>query len=89
MKEFLIKLITSGSGVSSKRAVGVICYILITVSILVLLFVKPEFSGLSDIVNTLIITTASLLGMTTIEKFSSSLLGKKDESEKEDNMNAE
>ena len=85
MKDFLNKLITAGSGVSSKRLVGVICYILITVSILVLLFVKPEFSGLSDIVNTLIITTASLLGMTTIEKFSSSLLGKKNDDNKKDN----
>lgn len=66
-KEFLLKLITSRSGVSSKRFVGAICYIMITVAVIVLSFVNPNFSGLSEIIITLIITTASLLGMTTIE----------------------
>ena len=47
--------------------------------IVVISFINPEFIGLSDIITTLIITTASLLGMTTIEnlKFSK----KKDEGE--------
>ena len=67
IKEFLLKLITSRSGVSSKRFVGAICYIMITVAVIVLSFVNPGFSGLSEIIITLIITTASLLGMTTIE----------------------
>lgn len=71
MKEFLKKMVTSGSGISSKRVIGAICYILITISILILVFLKPDLSGLTEIVSTLIITTASLLGMTTIEKFSS------------------
>lgn len=66
-KEFLLRLITSRSGVSSKRFVGAICYIMITVAVIVLSFVNPSFSGLNEIIITLIITTASLLGMTTIE----------------------
>ena len=71
MKDFLMKMVTSGSGISSKRVIGAVCYVIITISIMILAFIKPEFSGLSDIISTLIITTASLLGMTTIEKFSS------------------
>ena len=71
MKEFLKKMVTSGSGISSKRVIGAICYILITISILILVFLKPDLTGLTEIVSTLIITTASLLGMTTVEKFSS------------------
>ena len=67
IKEFLLKLITSRSGISSKRFVGAVCYIMITLAIIVLSFVNPSFSGLSEIIITLIITTASLLGMTTIE----------------------
>ena len=50
---------------------------------MVLAFIKPDFSGLSEMVSTLIITTASLLGMTTIEKFSSYF--NKDNKEAEDN----
>lgn len=83
MKEFLKKMVTSGSGISSKRVIGAVCYIIITISIMVLAFIKPDFSGLSEIVSTLIITTASLLGMTTIEKFSSYF--NKDNKEAEDN----
>ena len=84
MKEFLKKMVTSGSGISSKRVIGAICYILITISILVLVFLKPDLSGLTEIVSTLIITTASLLGMTTIEKFSSKFNNStKDDIEKE------
>lgn len=71
MKDFLMKMVTSGSGISSKRVIGAVCYVIITISIMILAFIKPDFSGLSDIISTLIITTASLLGMTTIEKFSS------------------
>jgi hypothetical protein len=71
MKDFLLKVVTSGSGVSSKRVLGALCYLIITISLIVLAFINPEFSGLSDMISTLIITTASLLGMTTIEKFTS------------------
>jgi hypothetical protein len=72
MKEFFKKMVTSGSGVSSKRVIGAVCYLIITLSIMILTFVNPGFTGISDIVSTLIITTASLLGMTTIEKFTTS-----------------
>lgn len=69
IKEFLYKVVTSGSGVSSKRVIGGICYLLLTVSMIVLSFVNPKFPGISDILITLIITTASLFGITTVEKF--------------------
>ena len=67
IKEFLFKMVTSGSGVSSKRVIGGFCYILLTISMIVLSFVNPDFSGINEILMTLIITTASLLGITTFE----------------------
>ena len=68
MKEFLLSLLKSGSGISSKRFIGALCYILITLGIIILSFINPDFEGLSGIITTLIITTASLLGLTTVEK---------------------
>lgn len=82
MKDLLYKMITSGSGVSSKRLVGAVCYLMLTISLVVLLFVNPDFSGLENIFITMIITTASLLGITTIENISK--IGKKNP---EDNKN--
>ena len=67
IKELLLKMVTSGSGISSKRIVGAICYIILTVSVVILSFINPEFNGLENIYITMIITTASLLGMTTLE----------------------
>lgn len=67
MKQFLLKVISSGSGISSKRTVGAITYIILTLSIIVLAFINPNFTGLCDILITLIITSASLLGITTFE----------------------
>lgn len=84
MKDFLIRMVTAGSGISSKRVVGSICYIILTLSIILLIFIKPDFAELSEIVNTLIITTASLLGMTTMEKLSSTILGKNNNVRKDD-----
>ena len=75
MKDLFYKMITSGSGVSSKRLVGAVCYLILTISLVVLLFVNPDFSGLENIFITMIITTASLLGITTIENISK--IGKK------------
>ena len=75
MKDLLYKMITSGSGVSSKRLVGAVCYLILTISLVVLLFINPDFSGLENIFITMIITTASLLGITTIENISK--IGKK------------
>ena len=82
MKDLFYKMITSGSGVSSKRLVGAVCYLILTISLVVLLFVNPDFSGLENIFITMIITTASLLGITTIENISK--IGKKNP---EDNKN--
>lgn len=67
IKELLLKMVTSGSGISSKRIVGAICYIILTISIVILSFINPNFNGLENILITMIITTASLLGMTTLE----------------------
>lgn len=67
IKELLLKMVTSGSGISSKRIVGAICYIILTISIVILSFINPDFNGLENILITMIITTASLLGMTTLE----------------------
>lgn len=81
MKEFLLNLVKSGSGVSSKRFIGAICYILITLGILLLSFINPNFNGLSEIITTLIITTASLLGLTTVEN----ITNKNKDNKKENN----
>ena len=62
IKDFLTKMITPGSGISSKRIIGAVCYMIITITIVVISFINPEFTGLSDIITTLIITTASFLG---------------------------
>ena len=43
MKQFLLKVISSGSGISSKRTVGAITYIILTLSIIVLAFINPNF----------------------------------------------
>lgn len=75
MKDLFYKMITSGSGVSSKRLIGAVCYLILTISLVILLFVNPDFSGLENIFITMIITTASLLGITTIENISK--IGKK------------
>lgn len=76
MKDLLYKMITSGSGVSSKRLIGAVCYLILTISLVVLLFIRQSrFSGLENIFITMIITTASLLGITTIENISK--IGKK------------
>lgn len=68
MKKLIMDMITTHVGsISSKIVVGALCYILITVALLVLMFVNPSFPGLSEILSVLIITSASLLGLTTIE----------------------
>lgn len=78
MKDFLLKVFTAGSGISSKRVIGAVCYFMLTISIIVLSFIKPDFPDISSIINTLIITAASLLGITTVEKFGSLLKREKD-----------
>lgn len=64
----LQEMITTHAGsISSKIIIGAITYLVLTLSLVVLMFVNPGFPGLSDLVSILIITSASLLGLTTVE----------------------
>lgn len=74
-------MITTNIGsISSKIVIGALTYVLITLALLVLMFVNPAFPGLSDLVTILIITSASLLGLTTIENIKQ--VPKKDKTKK-------
>ena len=62
------EMITTNLGtISSKIIIGAVSYILLTLSLIVLMFVNPEFPGVEDLLTILVITSASLLGLTTIE----------------------
>lgn len=62
------EMITTNLGtISSKIIIGALSYILITLSLIVLMFVNPNFPGITDLITVLLITSASLLGLTTIE----------------------
>lgn len=81
MRKVLREMITTNIGsISSKIVIGALTYILITLALLVLMFVNPAFPGLSDLVTILIITSASLLGLTTIENIKQ--VPKKDKTKK-------
>lgn len=58
---------TKDGAVSSKIVVGALTYLTLVIAIVVLMFIHPEFSGLSDIVIVLILSSTSLLGLTTVE----------------------
>lgn len=61
-------MITTHTGsVSSKIVIGAITYLIITAALLTLMFINPSFSGLSELLTVLILTSASLLGLTTVE----------------------
>ena len=61
-------MITSlAGGISSKIVIGAITYIALIITIIIVMFVNPEFPGLSEILITSIITSGSLLGLTTLE----------------------
>lgn len=67
-REILQDMITTHTGsVSSKIVIGAITYLIITAALLTLMFVNPSFSGLSELLTVLILTSASLLGLTTVE----------------------
>ena len=67
-KKILLGMITNQSGgISSKIIIGAISYLILIIAIVILIFVNPSFPGISDIINVLIITSASLLGLTTVE----------------------
>ncbi len=68
MKEILKNMITSlAGGISSKIVIGAITYVILTIALIVLMFVNPEFPGISGIITTLIVTSGALLGLTTVE----------------------
>lgn len=61
-------MITTHVGsISSKIIVGATTYFLLTVVLVILCFVNPGFPGLSELISVLLITSASLLGLTTVE----------------------
>lgn len=68
IKEGLIDMITTNVGsISSKIVIGAITYLVLTAGLVTLMFFNPNFPGLADILTVLIITSASLLGLTTVE----------------------
>ena len=75
-------MITSlAGGISSKIVIGAITYVILTISLIVLMFVNPEFPGLSGILTTLIVTSGALLGLTTVENIRQ--YNKKEENKKD------
>lgn len=78
MRKFLKELITTNiENVSSKVVIGSLTYFLITIVLLIISFINPEFPGLGDLITVLIITSASLLGLTTVENIKINPFGKK------------
>ena len=76
-------MITSlAGGISSKIVIGAITYVVLTLALIVLMFINPDFPGLSGIITTLILTSGALLGLTTVEniKQHSQNLNKKEDS---------
>ena len=61
-------MITSlAGGISSKIVIGAITYVILVLALIILMFVNPDFPGLSGILNTVLITSGALLGLTTVE----------------------
>lgn len=68
VRSILEEMITTNLGtISSKIVIGAVTYILVTLALIILMFVNPSFVGLDELVSVLLITSASLLGLTTIE----------------------
>lgn len=68
IKDILVKMVTSlAGGISSKIVIGAITYVILTISLILLMFINPNFPGLSGILTTLIVTSGALLGLTTVE----------------------
>lgn len=68
IKNILIEMITSlAGGISSKIVIGAITYVILVLALIILMFVNPDFPGLSGILNTVLITSGALLGLTTVE----------------------
>ena len=47
--------------------IGSITYLSLTIAVIVLCFVDPEFKNLDDILETLIFASTTMLGLTTFE----------------------
>ena len=74
------EMISSPRGaISSKRVIGSVSYIILTISVIVLCFVNPSFKNLDDILETLIFASTTMLGLTTFENIKN-----KTEKEKKD-----
>lgn len=85
IKNILIKMITSlAGGVSSKIVIGAITYVILTIALILLMFINPDFPGLSSILTTLIVTSGALLGLTTVENIKQ-FHHKDDEKKEKDN----
>lgn len=85
IKNILIKMITSlAGGISSKIVIGAITYIILTLALIFLMFINPDFPGLSSILTTLIVTSGALLGLTTVENIKQ-FRHKDDENKEKDN----
>lgn len=68
IREIFIDMITNHSGsVSSKIVIGTVSYLSLVTAIVILMFINPSFTGLTELVSVLIITSSSLLGLTTVE----------------------
>ena len=73
-------MISSPRGaISSKRVIGSVSYIVLTVTVIILCFVNPSFKNLDDILETLIFASTTMLGLTTFENIKN-----KTEKEKKD-----
>ena len=67
-REILQDMITTHVGsISSKIVIGALTYLILTAAMVTIMFINPAFPGLTELVSVLIITSASLLGLTTVE----------------------
>ena len=74
------EMISSPRGaISSKRVIGSVSYIALSITVIVLCFINPEFKNLDDILETLIFASTTMLGLTTFENIKN-----KTEKEKKD-----
>lgn len=68
IKENLQRMITANDGgISSKIIIGALGYTIMTLAIVLVMFINPTFPGLTEIIITHLLTSASLLGLTTVE----------------------
>ena len=77
------EMITSPRGaVSSKRVIGFVTYLALTITVIVLCFVNPSFKNLDDTLETLIFASTAMLGMTLFENVKNKTKNPKDDADK-------